>query len=119
MSRVLLVDDGDILLRVVSRKLSALGCSVTGETDVGSALRFVADGCTIFDVVLTDYHLPDGNGADLARALEGHLPVVLFAGDLNAVPQAHRDLFAACFSKLDSLDLVGARLAQLSQTREP
>src|SRR5207245_1831651 len=40
------------------------------------------------DVVIADYHLPDGTGADLARAVRGSLPdtsVLVLTADPSAV----------------------------------
>ena len=94
-----------------------MGCLVTSAANVVTALRLVAPPRPGLDVVLTDYWLPDGTGADLARAIDGRLPVVLFAGDLDEVPPVDRDVFLACFSKLEPFDVVGARLIECGQAR--
>ena len=82
--RVLVVDDERLfaeLLRVALR--SAEGIDVVDVVhDVQTAVRRMTD--TRPDVVLADYHLPDGTGADIARTVRATLPdtsVLILTGD--------------------------------------
>src|SRR2546430_4073687 len=72
--RVVIVDDERLfaeLLRVALR--AAEGIEVLAVVhDVKSAIVAVNEHRP--DVVIADYHLPDGTGADLARAIRGSLP---------------------------------------------
>jgi DNA-binding NarL/FixJ family response regulator len=82
--RVLIVDDERLfaeLLRVALR--SADGIDVIDVVhDVQTAVRRMTD--TRPDVVLADYHLPDGTGSDIARTVRATLPdtsVLILTGD--------------------------------------
>jgi DNA-binding NarL/FixJ family response regulator len=82
--RVLIVDDERLfaeLLRVALR--SAEGIDVVDVVhDVSTAVRQM--GALRPDVVLADYHLPDGTGADIARTVRATLPetaVLVLTGD--------------------------------------
>ena len=82
--RVLVVDDERLfaeLLRVALR--SAVGIEVVDVVhDVSTAVRRMSELRP--DVVLADYHLPDGTGADIARTVRATLPetsVLILTGD--------------------------------------
>ncbi len=82
--RVLIVDDERLfaeLLRVALR--SATGVEVVDVVhDVSTAVRRMSELRP--DVVLADYHLPDGTGADIARTVRATLPdtsVLILTGD--------------------------------------
>jgi DNA-binding NarL/FixJ family response regulator len=83
-TRVLIVDDERLfaeLLRVALR--SADGIDVVDVVhDVQTAVRRMTELRP--DVVLADYHLPDGTGADIARTVRATLPdtsVLILTGD--------------------------------------
>jgi len=85
--RVVIVDDERLfaeLLRVALR--GAEGIEVLGVVhDVKSAVAALNEQKP--DVVLADYHLPDGTGADIARAVRGTLPetaVLVLTADPSA-----------------------------------
>jgi cobalt-zinc-cadmium efflux system membrane fusion protein len=69
--KILLVDDDEVLLQVLSRVLAKVGYEVVRTTTVADALQ-QADCAP--DVGLIDLSLPDGDGMDLARALHKRLP---------------------------------------------
>jgi DNA-binding NarL/FixJ family response regulator len=82
--RVLIVDDERLfaeLLRVALR--AANGIDVVDMVhDVSTAVRRMSELRP--DVVLADYHLPDGTGADIARTVRATLPdtsVLILTGD--------------------------------------
>jgi len=82
--RVLIVDDERLfaeLLRVALR--SATGIDVVDVVhDVSTAVRRMSELRP--DVILADYHLPDGTGADIARTVRATLPetsVLILTGD--------------------------------------
>jgi len=83
-TRVIIVDDERLfaeLLRVALR--SADGIEVIDVVhDVQTAVRRMTEARP--DVVLADYHLPDGTGADIARTVRATLPdtsVLILTGD--------------------------------------
>src|SRR5207253_11404244 len=85
---VVIVDDERLfaeLMRVALR--AAEGIEVLAVVhDVKSAIVAVNEHRP--DVVIADYHLPDGTGADLARAVRGSLPdtsVLVLTADPSAV----------------------------------
>lgn len=85
--RVMIVDDERLfaeLLRVAMRDASDIEVVAVAH-DVRSAMAALGDARP--DVVLADYHLPDGTGADLARAVRASLPtaaIVVLTGDPSA-----------------------------------
>jgi DNA-binding NarL/FixJ family response regulator len=89
--RVMIVDDERLfaeLMRVAMRSAEDIDVVAVAH-DVKSAI--VALGEARPDVVLADYHLPDGTGAELARAVRSSLPnaaVVVLTGDPSAVTLA-------------------------------
>lgn len=79
--RVLLVDDQESVLAVVGRMLQALGHDVVTAMDGPSALS--AASSRPVDLVMTDYHMPGMNGAEVASRLQSvapTVPVVVFSG---------------------------------------
>jgi PAS domain S-box-containing protein len=66
--RVLLVDDHEDTLMVMSHLLKSMGCVVTTANAVGSALEAAAKGK--FDLLVSDIGLPDGSGLDIMRQLK-------------------------------------------------
>ena len=86
-TRVLIVDDERLfaeLLRVALQ--GAAGIEVAEVIhDVATAMRRLPELRP--DVVLSDYHLPDGTGADIARTVRATLPetaVLILTGDPSA-----------------------------------
>ena len=85
--RVMIVDDERLfaeLLRVAMRSADDIDVVAVAH-DVGSAKAALDEARP--DVVLADYHLPDGTGADLARAVRTSLPrtaIVVLTGDPSA-----------------------------------
>ena len=77
---LLMVEDDEGTAHRRTRELTESGIAVTGSKTVADALaRFKA---TRFDAVLTDIHLPDGNGYELCRALRAlrsEVPVILIS----------------------------------------
>ena len=68
-SRILVVDDTEANRELLSRRLSRDGHAVSTAMTVYSALETVAK--SEFDLVLLDLMMPDINGFDVLRRLEG------------------------------------------------
>jgi signal transduction histidine kinase len=82
--RVLLVDDDSMVLRALGRILSRAGASVAAESYSPDALLRIQEGET-FDLVITDYSMPDMTGLALAkkiRHLMPNMPVVMCSGQI-------------------------------------
>jgi PAS domain S-box-containing protein len=86
---ILLVDDEGALARISERRLKALGYRVTTATGGAEALeRFRADPRG-FDLVVTDYTMPDLDGLQLAREvhrLHRDTPIILTTGHIEDFP---------------------------------
>jgi DNA-binding response OmpR family regulator len=82
-SRVLLIDDNPLQLKVREAVLRNAGFHVNVATDAEGALsvlRNLADG---IGVVVTDHLMPDCSGAELVRLLRAEykqLPIVVLSG---------------------------------------
>jgi DNA-binding NarL/FixJ family response regulator len=85
--RVMIVDDERLfaeLLRVAMRGAEDIDVVAVAH-DLKSAVAALGEARP--DVVLADYHLPDGTGADLARTVRTSLPntaIVVLTGDPSA-----------------------------------
>ncbi|ADO54455.1 ATP-binding protein [Paenibacillus polymyxa] len=91
--RVLAVDDDGVNLRVLEELLYATGCSVVAVDHAEEALQLL-NGRARFDLVITDWMMPEMSGIELCRRIrEGYslseLPVLLLTardlpGDIHA-----------------------------------
>jgi PAS domain S-box-containing protein len=80
---VLYVDDDEVMVVMVERLLQRAGFQVTAARDAGTALACVRERPGDFDVVVTDFNMPDRSGIELARLLaelRPGLPVVISTG---------------------------------------
>lgn len=81
--RVLFVDDEEALAVLGKRRLERLGYEVSMHTSSIEALEEFHARPDQFDLLITDYTMPDMNGADLAKhVLEARreMPVILVTG---------------------------------------
>lgn len=83
--RVLLVEDDSAVRGLLSRFLRGLGHQVVAVGLAEEAMRRL--GKSDFDVLMTDYELPDGTGVDLIRALKDSvgLKVIVMSGNLERI----------------------------------
>lgn len=82
--RVLLVEDEDMVRKVVSRMLTSRGYEVHAAAS-GSEAMALFDGADpeAFDLLVTDLMMPDGGGLGVARELTARMPelrVLLVSG---------------------------------------
>lgn len=83
MKSILLVDDEPAANDVGVRLLEYLGYDVTALSGSPEALAVFRERPHAFDLVITDYMMPDMKGDELARRLHGirrDIPVVLCTG---------------------------------------
>ena len=81
-NRILVVDDELLIRRVFKGILETASYLVDDAADLAHARRLIA--LHEYDVVLTDYLLPDGNGESLireVRARSPHVSCVMMSGD--------------------------------------
>ncbi len=90
-ARILLVDDDSRHNSTLAEILRAAGYEVICCGDASSALNAVASGC---DCLLTDYQMPEMNGAQLLRAARGHAPVLMAITGCDS-PEVQDELLAA------------------------
>lgn len=84
--RVLYVEDDEIMLQLVDTLLRRAGFEVTCEQDALLAIESLRSDETRFDLVITDNHMPDYSGLDLARevkALKPEIPVIVASGSVT------------------------------------
>jgi signal transduction histidine kinase/CheY-like chemotaxis protein len=87
--RVLVVDDEPLVGRALARLLRRRGWSATLAAGVHDACRALATGT--FDLVVSDYSMPDGTGLDVLRCAADAreaVPVILMTGDPSQIGSA-------------------------------
>ena len=72
--RVLVIDDDEMFLRIVTKRLSHLNFAVHSTTNGEEAIGIAAKGLT--DVALLDIHMPNLNGFDVLRGIKEKAPQV-------------------------------------------
>lgn len=96
--RILVVDDEQDIVEIISRYLKKEGFAVQGMTDSRLALESVRAEPYAFDLLLTDVDMPYLSGATLCKnvlALRPNLPVLMVTGYDRHVSWEHlRDLGA-------------------------
>jgi len=88
--RILLVEDEPTLARMSTRRLEALGYTVTSDTDAARALERFRARPRDFDLVISDYLMPRMVGLDFARAVHNirpEVPIVLLTGFIEELPE--------------------------------
>ncbi len=93
ITHVLVVDDHDELVILTATVLRLMGYVVRGAGSVAEARAALQDGCV--DLVLIDWDLPDGTGADvccIAREVRSDTKIVVFSG----FQETRRDEMARC-----------------------
>jgi len=81
--RLLYVDDDAALVRLVVRKLTRLGYTVTGVEDPEQALELLKQDPAAFDAVVSDLSMPRMPGFELGRRileLRPSMPIVITSG---------------------------------------
>jgi CheY-like chemotaxis protein len=84
--RLLYVDDDESIVFLVRRLLERRGFKVSGFTDAREALQALAADPTAFDLMLSDYNMPNLSGLDVARAvrdIRADLPVGIVSGFID------------------------------------
>jgi CheY-like chemotaxis protein len=135
---VLIVDDEESLVRLVTETLTELGYSTAGFTSSAAALdAFLADPLR-FDAVITDESMPGISGSELVRRVRmvrPTIPILLLSGYLSAAvlrratdagasevlkkPLAARQLAAALDRVLHGSPAPGASDINVAAARTP
>ena len=67
MKRILVIDDEDMIIDVISTILSDMGYEVIGCQDAQEGIRTAIE--SDFDIVLSDLRMPGTNGAEVTEAI--------------------------------------------------
>lgn len=87
MYRVLVVEDEDLLRRIITRNLALRGYSVAEAASVAEADDALEVSPAPFDLILLDINLPDQTGWDVLRHLEARLRQPIAPGAGQSMPQ--------------------------------
>jgi len=85
--RVLLVDDSRMARNHIKRVLNNLGLlKITEAADGSEAIKLLKEN--MFDLVVTDYNMPEINGKELTRFIrsesgQSHLPILMVTSESN------------------------------------
>ncbi len=81
--RILLVDDEEMLVAVITDMLKMLGYEVASANRSLDALQLFQSQCDRFHLVITDFTMPEMTGMELAAELlriRGDIPIILSTG---------------------------------------
>jgi PAS domain S-box-containing protein len=94
--RILLLDDEQAIVEMGTAILEQVGYKVTTETDSLRALEVFRAGPAEFDLIITDYTMPNLTGMDFAeevRRIRPDIPIVLCTGfNEKITPDGVKDL---------------------------
>ncbi len=119
--RILFVDDNESIVNLVENILQYFGYRVTVFTEGHEALKVFSEKPSEFDLVITDYVMPNLTGVDLAQKMIGirsDIPIILCTGysDLISSEKAKaigfRELILKPFNYRDFAELVRRVLDQ-------
>jgi two-component system, cell cycle sensor histidine kinase and response regulator CckA len=117
-ARILVVEDEEVVCRLIAESLTAAGYEVTATADPRSALDLARE--TRFDVLVTDVTMPHMNGPEVARALLERRPdlrVLYTSGHGAAAPVGLVGEGAAFLPKPFGLFELQSRVATLLEER--
>lgn len=83
---ILYIDDEELMILMVDRLLHRAGYRVTAMQDAHAALEAFKQDPHRYDLVLSDFNMPDISGLQMARAvrlLRPELPVMIISGDIS------------------------------------
>lgn len=98
-ARIVVADDDRVVRRIVSVKLSGLGCEIEEAEDGQGALELLEEG--VPDLLITDSLMPRVNGMQLVRSVRADerfsgLPVIMLTSR-----QGERDIIEGLEAGLD------------------
>lgn len=122
--RVLYVDDDETMVVMVEHLLKHLGYRVSAFQSAQAAIAAVREHPEDFDLVVTDFNMPECSGLELAQALRRlrpALPVVVSSGyitdELRA--QAHEAGVRGLLEKQNTFEELGAMVAGILSGKVP
>jgi hypothetical protein len=121
---ILVVEDEDVVRRLVERILAEKGYAVLAMPSAAKALAELSEGTRHFDLLLTDVVMPGMQGSELAhhaREIQPGLPVLLMSGYSEAIieridgRQGALDLVEKPFTRAQLLGAVSKSLSGAPQ----
>lgn len=91
---ILLVEDREMVLHAVETMLQRDHHQVEAVTDALAALDMIREDPAKYDLLITDYCMPELNGKDLLSELRQdfkHLPVIIMSGDQELLTDLKKD----------------------------
>lgn len=118
---LLLVDDEDPQVWLLTRILKRIGYQVSGFNDAGHALESFRKNPSSYDAVISDLTMPGVSGFDLARAIlqvRSDIPVVLTTGYVREEDQALAEQIGVrqLLLKGQTMNELGAALQRILDT---
>ncbi|WP_051309021.1 response regulator [Desulfogranum japonicum] len=115
---VLVVDDEETLVQITTELLYHLGYKVTGVVESVKALELFKQDPDRFDIVLSDYDMPDLKGMQLAleiHNLRPELPIMLCSGYTDKIDPARATALGIrkILNKPLSLDTLGYAIREV------
>ncbi len=112
--RVLAVDDNATVLRFISKGLSRMGFEVDTYTSSAQALKHFKENPHAYDVILTDYMMPEYKGTELAKKIKKirkDIGIVLMTGFMDEGKPTH-----STFRIVDAYLLKPIEIAKLAES---
>ena len=81
--RILYVDDEEILVELTGEALKSLGYEITATTSPNEAMKLLTEAPDSFDIVITDFTMPEMTGDILAEEIHkirSDIPIILCTG---------------------------------------
>ena len=121
-SRILVVDDHQIIRAALIHALSVNGCA---DVSQANSLKSASDSISqqSFTLIIVDQHLGDGEGIDLAelalrRNPEAKLALFTFEANWALIERARAHGFSLFISKETSLSTILTALDEVTQARD-
>jgi two-component system, cell cycle sensor histidine kinase and response regulator CckA len=109
--RILVVDDSEENLKVIKKSLEHLGFEVVVETDGIKAIKLFKKDYKRFDIVITDYMMPNIKGIELAaqiKKIKKDIAIILMSGYVDESDISYKSI----------VDILVAKPIELSKLLE-
>ncbi|MFH0785512.1 MAG: ABC transporter substrate binding protein [Pseudomonadota bacterium] len=106
---ILFIEDDEDQLQSTPRLLEEMGFTVTALRQPAAALQLVSSGTTTFDILITDFDMPQMSGTELAGRLPD-LAVILVSGreDARSAAKDYPNILKVVIKPYDKNDLMEA-----------
>lgn len=111
--QILLVEDEELLLYIMQEMLTSLGYTITSFTSSREALSHFKNHHAEYDLLFTDYLMPELNGIELAqkiREIDSEIPIILSTGNRDEIGQEEFHYFTRILKKPQRLEEIAKEL---------